>query len=610
MPIEECVVRWLLGLPLLTERELATLCRVPPKSIRKAVGSLREAGWVFGLTLPASNPLGEYVLAVSDRGMTALRLNPAQAEDALGEVAWWQCSQRMVSAAVAQEYVTRTANRAVAEAAYAVSEGGSGEIAWASLLPSPSAQGELPLSSFDGELPPWVLPGHAEVRWQAGGQEAWFALYCDSGHAPTVAWERLRARWRKVRSESQIVAEAPILIVCQRDHDLEVWDALIRETSPRRSPDDLPQVGLALASDVLAPYAIDDCVWLMPRRGEWLSLADLVSWHAVDDAGALPADEDAGPPQHRQPPQVGSVASTVAARRAIEVPRPQAGKPQQTAAIVLRLSEPELGIATMLASAPWLSARDIARIEDDPEQLVERRLAILEETGLALVAPASGGPRWALRPLGRDLLAARVGFLRSPRWFANKASLHFENEAPATVPGHTAAVSRMIGLVAAAARRDGWQLASWFDERYWRRELQSGAPRPDAMVVLRGPNAERLIVLCEYELALPGRQLEERKLAPWQQWYTARRWSDERIRGALLGAPPLLLFAYGDEGRAPGSLVRAVEATPARYPICVGHEDLLAEYGLTAAVWRAAGGGTVAPLALARAAAASVRPNR
>ena len=96
------------------------------------------------------------------------------------------------------------------------------------------------------------------------------------------------------------------------------------------------------------------------------------------------------------------------------------------------------------------------------------------------------------------------------------------------------------------------------------------------------------------------------KLAEWVQWYAERRWH------RIFGQPPLLLFVYGDYGRAPGSLVRAVEACSPSLPICVGHERTLDEHGLDGEVWRRAGGGpAVSALALARAAveAASSPPS-
>ena len=175
MPVEHRVIRWLLALPLLTQHELATLCRVPVESVYEAVRSLREAGWLFGFPISepgATNELDEYVLAVSDAGMAALRLHPEQSELALGEVAWWQCSRGMVGEFLAQAPITRAVNHAIAAVAETASQGDLGVITWASLLPPMSARGELSVAP-EVELPTWMPAGHAEVRWQVGGHEAW-----------------------------------------------------------------------------------------------------------------------------------------------------------------------------------------------------------------------------------------------------------------------------------------------------------------------------------------------------------------------------------------------------------------------------------------------------
>ena len=598
VPIETRIVRWLLALPLLTEHELATLCRVSLESVHQAVSTLREQGWAFELRLSGSDLRGgadERVLAVSDRGMTALQGNREQAEAALRAVAWWQCSPSAVRDAVAQAPVTRAVNRAIAAAAAEIEQGELGAVTWAFVVPPASAR---------HELPPSTPAGQAAVCWRAGPYVSWFGIHIDSGLAPSAAWRRLRAQWRTASERSVVAARSPVLVVCPRDHDVRVWESLLRRSASRQDPDELPRVALAVASDALGSHACNDRAWSDPRRGEWEELLDHVRWFAADDADPVQtAEDDVGPPPRQRPPWIGGAAVAAASRRAMEYPPARASGRQRTAALALRLSAGEHRITGWLASTPWLSAEDIARIEGASPLLIRRRLRVLRDADVAFVAESSDGPRWALRPAGRDLVAARAGFPRDRGRFAREASLQWWDEPPDSVSGHEAAVSRMIGLLAGAARRDGWTLTAWFDQRYWRRELQSRRPRPDAMAVIEGPARERLIAICEYERANPGRQSAARKVAQWWGWYAEPRWDNEQIRVAMLDRYPLLLFVYGDYGRAPGSLVQAVESLPASIPACVGHEDLLDKYGLDAPVWRTAGGGTASLIARARSAA-------
>ena len=595
MPLENRVVRWLLALPLLTEYELATLCRASLESVHEAVSALREAGWLFELRLSGSDIPGdsdEHALAVSDAGMESLLNKREQAEAALGAVAWWQCSQAAVHDAVARAPITRALNRAIAEVAAGIEDAGLGAVTWAFVVPA----------STPHDLP-WSTPaGQAAVCWRAGSHVSWFGIHVESGLAPSVTWGRLRAQWRTARARSTVAAQAPVLVVCPRAHDFFIWYSLLRSAS--RQDQDLPVVTLGLAREVLGEHAYSAEVWFDHRRRQWLGLLAYLRWFAADDADPAQAQEDGdGPPPRVRPGEVGGTAAATASRHAIEDPPARASRRQRTAAVALRLSAGEHRIANWLATTPWLSANDVARIEDAPRELIRRRLRVLKEAGVAFVAASSDGPRWALRQAGRDLVAARAGFPRDRGGFAGEAALQWWDEPPDSVSGHEAAVSRMISLLAAAARRDGWVLTAWFDQRYWRRELRPGRPRPDAMVVLEGPDGERLIAICEYERANPGLESAVLKVAPWRAWYKDAAWEHEQIAAAMGYQAPLLLFVHGDYGRAPGSLVRAVRALPDDLPACVGHEDLLVRYGLDAPVWGAAGGGTASPIALAQWAA-------
>ena len=591
MHLEYAVLRWLLGLSLLTEPELATLCQAPLKSVQEAVRHLRHAGWLYQCRLSDPDASGDDVVAVSAAGLRYLRDNPAFAQDALGEVASWQCSLRVVGEAVAQAAVTRATNRAIVAVAQAAQDADLGSLTWASRIADRGAD------PSDGGLRPRMPWGHAEVRWQSDGWEARFAVYADSHLVPSAQRRRTLAAWRReIRGARGIAADAPILILTRRPLERAFWKTLHKQAADRHGSRALPEIGLAQWHDARGPYAIDEPVWWTPRRGRWLALSDLVHWQAV------PGDEDAEPWPQSELPRLGSVT---AARKAMERPPRRASRGQRTAALALRLSEPEHRIVDLLADEPWLAATDIARIEDDPREMVQRRLVGLAQRGVASAARADDGPRWVLRTPGRDLVAARAGFVRRSTQFAEWTSLLSLDEPPTEVKEHQACVSRAVGLLAAAARRDGWSM-TWYTEGYWTRELQQKRPRPDGFFFLRRADGEPLWGLLEYERALPGGKSPTKKLAAWVQWYAERRWR------RIFGKPPLLLFVYGDYGRAPGSLVRAVEECSPSLPICVGHEHTLDEHGLDGEVWSRAGGGpAVSALALARAAveAASSPPS-
>ena len=239
-----------------------------------------------------------------------------------------------------------------------------------------------------------------------------------------MTWRRLRAQWRTARSRSTVAARAPVLVVCPRNHDFRVWEALLRHSASRQRPDELPVVALAVASDVLGSHAYNDRVWFDASRGQWRALLDHVLWSAADDDDATQDDEDDGePPPHAQPGWVGGSAAATASRHAIEHPPAQASGRRRTAALALRLSAAELRMATWLATTPWLAADDFARLEGASPQLVRRRLRVPRDAGVAFVVPSSDGPRWGLGRPGRDLVAARAGFPRDRGRFAQEASL-------------------------------------------------------------------------------------------------------------------------------------------------------------------------------------------
>ena len=600
--VERRVLRWLLALVLLTEDDLAVLCRVPPDSVHSAVGTLRAAGWLFGLTVPGStfsDEHAEHVLTLTPTARTMLDRDFDRAQGVLLEVAWWQCPDRAFEAAVAQAPVTRAAARAVVAMARAVDAAGRGALSWAALLPEPTAQGRLPTGAYD--LPPDTPGGHVEVRWEDGAQEVWLGIYVDSGLAPSVAWQRLRARWRRVREQSRAAASARLLILCRNAFDLAVWNRLLYQAADGVEPDDLPQVSLALLRRAQSEYMLEDRVWFIPRFGRWRSLSDHVRRRERDD-DAAPDAEDTAPPAHEQWPEIGTATEAAAARRALERPGPRATKLQQLVALGLQLSGAEHHITDLLARAPGMSVTDIVRYSGDPAPLVRRQLRVLRDAGVAMVGPSEDGPRWALLPAGRDLVAARAGFVRGHRAFATAAALQPQGEPTEPVSAHQAGIGRMIGLIAAAARRtSSWRLVAWYDEWYWQRELRRRAPRPDALVVLEGPDRAQLVFVCEYEHAVPGRQQADRKVQTWATWHLDRDWSND-LRGVMRNAAPLVWVIYGDAARAAGSLVSAVEALLARFPIVVGPIDRIdAPDGLHARVWRQAGGGGTTSV-LARAA--------
>ena len=90
--------------------------------MQEAERHLRRAGWLYRCSLTDPDASGDTVVTVSDAGLRYLRDHPAFAQDALGEVASWQCSLRVVGEAVAQAAVTRAINRAIVAVAQAVQD--------------------------------------------------------------------------------------------------------------------------------------------------------------------------------------------------------------------------------------------------------------------------------------------------------------------------------------------------------------------------------------------------------------------------------------------------------------------------------------------------------
>ena len=571
-PIEHHVLRWLLCLPLLTEIELSDLCQTALPSVRRALRALCDRGWLFERTLtdPAAP---DHVFAASSRAFAVLSETRDAAEQALGAVPWWNCSNATVATAIAQARVTRGVNRTLATLAAGIRSERAGAVAWAAAPHRDAASGGHRHAAW----------GHIAVRWQAGARESAFGIHYDTARTPPLWRERLLAQWRRRLRHGRGDSDAPLLVICETSDDADNWIALYSRTAQRVGYRALPPLLIATFRSVSRPYALEDTIWYSPALRALVSLPEALLWYDTPADGTSLVPPMAVVPSHIDPPHIGHPAAALAA---MEHPPHSAGRSRHVAAAALQMDESCQRAAAWLTAQAWLSVADLSRIEDIAEQAASRRLAILSDTGVALV---SGDDRWALTPLGVHLAAARRGMLMASQAFRDGTSVVGHPDPPDKAPSHPAGVAECIGAVAVGARRAGLYLADWLTERDWMERFGRHQPRPDGVFVLRDHEGRTVLAgLLEYEHAMRGGDSpEEYKAAPWLEWYREERWA----KG--FPEPPLLLFVAGREGRSLGRLLLAVSSMPADIPACIGTIDAFIREGLTGAVWHPAGSGAL-----------------
>ena len=528
-----------------------------------ALATLGERGWA--LPVPAPDGPG---WAVSARGWESLRSNPERSAAALGGPWWECCSPRDVATAVAQRAKSRALAAAAAACARAVRrQRASGIIAWA----GPRELGVDPRDAL-----PW---GDLEARWQAGVEEARFAIHWDPPDAPPGLRAHTLSRWRRARQRSAM--RPALVIVCGGERQLAEWLYLAAAEAGRRGSDALPPLLIAPAAVACGDYGVQDAVWAN-AAGRLVSLLDTVRWTP------LPAGEETLPPRpnwhDNDVPRIGSLAESLAA---LERPPGRLARPQRAARALLALDGGALRALAWLAAQPWMSVADLAAADDCGRRVAGRRLAALRGQGLAL---RSHDGRWGLSERGMELCAAGMGMVTRPREFARITGCPYAEEAPDQAPRHDAGVSRMLGAIAHSGRAAGAPLETWLDERRWRRDISDAAPVPDGACALRGGAG----FVVEYERSLPNADAARAKLEAWERWYERGAWQ------SLFPRRPVLLFTHDAESRAAGPLRAALQDAPAALPAAVASMVVLERAGVAAPRWLLSGGrGVGSALALA-----------
>ena len=586
------VLSWLARLPLLDTATLAQLGGFNLVAAGRTLDLLREDGWLLrvpaesGLALGAGEPArtSEPRYALSSAALAALRADPEPARSMLGPFSPWQASLLSVGAALAGSPVTFAVNGALAQIAAAIRSSGAGELVYATQQP-------LPRRRRDGVADERRLPlriGHAEARWRSGAREARFAVHVARPGVPAPFRSTLFRSWRLLHAQHSAERDAALLVICSSWGELRAWERVWQRQAQRHGRSRLPRVALGLASDVLAPYHLDDAVWFLPGAvtGNHRLLGAL-SWLPAEAAELTPSRGSL----RRVGPRGSSLAAfTAEARRSAD---PLLGIAMES----LAFSPGQWRILAMLAAQPWLRAEEIAVIQQIGETAVWRRLRALEQAGAIRQAPdPAGEARWAVAYQGTLLVAARAGALSRHRSFARQLGLpRSAAEADTQLPSaHTAGVSRCSVLFSAAARRAGLQPHAWLDERHWRHSIAAAAPVPDGGLIVRDPRSDGSVaVLLEYERVQRGGSYAADKVQAWVEWF-----ADERWRGRFDCCPLVLIVAGRDiaAGREPG-LWRAVAAAPAALPLLGAPESTLERDGFGGA-WHAAGGGLSSPAAL------------
>ena len=525
---------------------------------------------------------------VSAAGLRRLRDRPEASARALGALPRGQLELLAVAKAIAAEPVTLICNAALAATAGAIQRGGDGMIVQAMHRPWSTKRAAV---VDDPRMPlPW---GHVEGRWRAGGNETRFALFSDRPERPAPRREALLGEWRQSYAEIRPDGEPVLLVLCPSAYERTLWLELYERVGAS-----LPPIGFALQRDVCQGYGLDDRVWQPASAYEPRSLRELLTWsRAPADEPVCRADE--GNRARRLP----RLPRRDEALRPLLNPPARSGPQRRVAACALGLNRAQLLIVRLLVTQPWLSAADIASVRGEPVDAVNRHLAALRETGAAVAVPVPGhNPLWVLTETGMQLAAARAGDARQWRSFAQRTGLPRPQAdgLPRRPRAHDIGVSRMLGLLAAAARSAGLWLDDWRSEIWWLGDVSTEAPVPDAAFRLRRPRGEPIVGLVEYERLRGGRQGPD-KVEPWVEWYRQEKWRD--LRGPLHvpgAAGPVLLFVYDPAGSARATLRRALEQAPAGIPMFAASEEQLAVRGLHAPIWLRAGGGVgpaVAPAA-------------
>ena len=583
MRIEERVLARLLGQPLLTLRQLAGMCWSDVPRTREAVSQLHEAGWIVRVPSVGPGHPGEPEFALSAAGLRRLSAHREAAVRVLGPMPQWQLTVGAVANALIAGPVTRTANEALAAIAEAIRREDDGTIAYATARP-PYASQKVVL----GDPRPPLRWGHAEARWQAGGRGARFALFCDRPDLPSTRRQKLFAEWRAIDRDSRYEDPSVLLVVCPTPAELERWLEICRRARDREAA-----VAFALRDDLNGDYSLDDAIWWSALSLERRSLRQLLPWQAarrVVPRGAA-AEADA---LDRFP----LIASRGEALYALRYPPSRARPAQRAAASLLALDSGQVTTAHLLAAQSWLSAEDVALSHDVTPEEAARCLAAIAEAGVAM---STEGPdrlqRWVISEIWMRLIAAQAGDASSWKAFAKQTAIPWvRHGGPVRTPvEHEAGTARMLGLTASGARRAGLRLEDWRTEHWWKTDISKRKPVPDAAFRLRRPGGRPIVGMIEYERLQGGHQAD-RKVGPWVAWYEQGR--ARELRGVLAAPdePPVVLIVFDEASDRRASLMRSLRAAPPGLPIFAASEQDFAAYGLHAAVWSRAGGGTGPPL--------------
>ncbi len=582
----------LVGLPLLSTRELSAVSGHPEEEVHPALARLRDAGWLYdhesAQALPGAGPL----VAVSPAGLEQLRRAPDVSPFDLGILPPWQLQPRALPAAIIGEPVTQVVNAAVAATAEAIRSVDGGALAMAFHRPVSASGGTLP-----GDSRRALRWDHVEVRLEVNALRADFSFLADRALLPTASRGARVQRWRRYVTDGGPEGAATLLILCPDQFERDRWLALGGQADLGGLP-----VALALQMDVCTGYGADDAIWHVPGVGPQ-SLLDVLEW-----AERSPGTPSPVPARVTEPADPPKVADPDEAPRRLRHTNAASSPDEVAAARFLALSPRQRRSMQLLTLQPQLSATDLARVVDvDPAEVSPDLEAMRAQDVIASAHADDGEWRSVIAEMGVRLVAAQAGDARAWQNFQTNMKLPKvpRGQAP-SANEHEAGVARVLGLVAAAARRLGLRLADWRREEWWEAEISEAKPVPDASFVLRGAG-DRRVVLLEYERIRGGHQARD-KVQGWTDWLEGRWRELEGTPLATPGEPPIVAILYDGASKRTRSLEQAMDRAPRGIPLYAISEKAFGRDGFGSSCWLLSGGGFGAPFAIGGAGAGEGGP--
>ena len=252
----------------------------------------------------------------------------------------------------------------------------------------------------------------------------------------------------------------------------------------------------------------------------------------------------------------------------------------------------------LVSDWPWISVNDLAGLLGVSRQRANMVVISLENLGLVLRAPGSGG-RLALTDRALALLARRDRTsltMARGRWSAAPqlpgAPFHWTNVAGRQSRQllrnleHTAAVHAFVAALAVQARAAGWETVLLDPprraSRHFRHDGKLRSVNPDAFGLLRRGDATWPFFL-EWERRAVRPSTMSQRLAPYLRYYASHRPTDDH------GARPGVLIVLADDIAQTHFLRLAGEemrAAGINVPLWVSHGEAIERMGPLGRVWR------------------------